>query len=87
MASTARGGRSLPVCHSPGVAETTYNVSLVSTDPSHAVDHFYKFRGERLPEKGEIIDVVRFVRGRAIRARVTRADAGSNPQIEATQID
>lgn len=68
------------------MAETTYSVSLVSTDPSHAVDHFYKFRGERLPEEGDIIEVVRFVRGRAIRARVTRVDASLNPHIQATQI-
>ena len=64
----------------------TYGVALVSKDPSHAVDRFYKYRGEQLPEEGEIIDVVRFLRGHAIRARVTRADANLNPQIEATQI-
>jgi hypothetical protein len=62
----------------PGVAEMrTYSVSLVSTDPSHAVDVFYKYRGEQLPEEGEIIDVVRFLRGRVIRARVTRANSTS----------
>jgi hypothetical protein len=65
----------------------TYSVSLVSTDPSHAVDVFYKYRGEQLPEEGEIIDVVRFLRGRVIRARVTRANFNFNPQIEATQLD
>ena len=52
----------MSACHSLGMAETTYSVSLVSADPSKAVDHFYKFRGERLPEEGDIIDVVRFVR-------------------------
>ena len=63
----------------------TYSVSLVSWD-SDAVDVFYKYRGEQLPEVGEIIDVVRFLRGRPIHARVTRVDADSNPQIAATQI-
>ena len=61
-------------------------VSLVSTDPSDSVDEFYKYLGEQLPEEGDVIDVVRFLRGRAIRARVTRVHAGSSPQIEATQI-
>jgi hypothetical protein len=65
----------------------TYSVSLVSTDPSLAIDQFYKYRGEQLPEEGEIINVVRFLRGRPIRARVTRVDANSVPQIAATQID
>ena len=62
-------------------------MSLVSKDSSHAVDVFYKYRGEHLPEEGEIIDVVRFLRGRVTRARVTRVDANSDPQIAATQID
>jgi hypothetical protein len=39
------------------------------------------------PVEGEIIDVVRFLRGRPIRAPVTRANANLNPQIAATQID
>ena len=65
----------------------TYSVSLVSKDKSHAVDVFYKYRSEQLPEEGEIIHVVRFLRGRVIRARVTRVDASFNPQIEATEID
>jgi hypothetical protein len=68
------------------VTERTFNVSLVSKDSSRAVDVFYKYRGEQLPRVGEIIDVVRFVRGRVIRARVTRVDDSSNPQIAATQI-
>jgi hypothetical protein len=63
----------------------TYSVSLVSKDSS--VDVFYKYRGEHLPEEGEIIDVVRFLRGRVTRARVTRVDAKTDPQIGATQID
>jgi hypothetical protein len=69
------------------MAETrTFSVSLVSKDSSRA-DVFYKYRGEQLPQVGEIIDVVRFVRGRVIRARVTRVDGASDPQIAATQID
>jgi hypothetical protein len=64
----------------------TFGVALVSTDSSQAVDTFYKYRGERLPEVGDVIGVVRFVRGRVIQARVTRVDAGLTPQIEATQI-
>jgi hypothetical protein len=65
----------------------TYSVSLVSKDKSHAVDVFYKYRGQQLPEEGEIIHVVRFLRGRVIRARVTHVDANFNPQIKATEID
>ena len=65
----------------------TYGVSFASKDASHSVDLFYKYRAERLPEEGEIIDVVRFLRGSAIRARVTRVDADSNPPIDAKQID
>lgn len=62
-------------------------MSFVSKDPAHAVDVFYKYRGEQLPAVGEIIEVVRFLRGRATRARVTRVDANLDPQIAATQID
>jgi len=70
------------------VTETrTFSVSLASKDSSRAVDVFYKYRAEQLPRVGEIIDVVRFVRGRVIRARVTRVDGSSDPQIAATQID
>jgi len=65
----------------------TYSVSLVSTDPSLAIDQFYKYRGEALPAEGEIINVARFLRGRRIRARVTRVDVRSNPPIAATQIE
>ena len=53
----------------------TYGVSFISKDASHAVDRFYKYRGSELPEEGTVIDVVRFLRGRAIRARVTHVDA------------
>jgi hypothetical protein len=65
----------------------TYTVALVSRDPSHAVDRFYKYRGEHLPKVGDVIEVVRFVRGRAIHARVTRVNRESTPEIEATEID
>jgi hypothetical protein len=69
------------------VETRTFSVSLVSKDSSHAVDVFYKYRGERLPEEGEIIHVVRFLRGRVTRARVTFVEANSDPPIAATQID
>ena len=65
----------------------TYGVSLVSKDSTQAVDSFYKYRGEQLPEVGEAIEVVRFLRSRPIRARVTRVDAGFDPPIAATEID
>jgi hypothetical protein len=65
----------------------TYSASLVSTDPSLAIDQFYKYRGEQLPAEGDVISVVRFLRGRPIRARVTRVDIRSTPPIAATQID
>jgi hypothetical protein len=64
----------------------TFSVSLISKDWSRA-DVFYKYRAEELPRIGDVIDVVRFVRGREIRARVTRVDGASDPQIAATQID
>jgi hypothetical protein len=74
--------------HSPVVTETkTFNVSLVSKDPSRAIDVFYKYHGQHLPRVGEIIGVVRFVRGRVIRAPVTYVDDTSDPPIAATQID
>lgn len=80
--------RSPPTCHSRMVDETkTYAVSLVSNDASVGVDEFFKYLSERLPEEGEIIDVVRFLRGRVVRARVTRVDANLTPPIAATQID
>jgi hypothetical protein len=66
---------------------TTYSVSLVSKDSPRTIDVFYKYRGEQLPAVGEIISVVRFLRGHVIRARVTRVDIRSEPQIAATQID
>jgi hypothetical protein len=65
----------------------TFSVSLVSKDSSRAVDVFYKYRGYHLPRVGVIIGVVRFVRGRVIRARVTYVDDTADPPIAATQID
>ncbi len=54
---------------------------------SDTVDEFYKYRGETLPKAGEVIDVVRFLRDRPTRARVTRVDALLQPRISAIQID
>jgi len=64
----------------------TFSVSLISSDPSHAVDRLYKHQGEHLPQVGEVIGVVRFLRGRVIRARVTSVDADT-AHIAATQIE
>jgi hypothetical protein len=76
-----------PACDSRSVGETKiYRVALTSKDPPHDIDHFYKHVGERLPDEGEIINVVRFLRGRVIRARVTRVDPNYNPQIAATEV-
>ncbi len=70
------------------VAIKTFSVSLTSSDPSHAVDRFYKHQAEHAPQVGDVIGVVRFLRGRVIRARVTNVDADTVPQrIAATQID
>jgi hypothetical protein len=70
------------------VTETrTYTVALALKDPLRAVDPFYKYRGEHLPETGEVIKVVRFIRGHVIRARVTRVDVWSDPQIDAMQLN
>ena len=64
-----------------------YSVRLTLTDPD-TVDEFYKYRGEQLPEVGEVIEVVRFLRDqRPSHARVTRIDARTEPQITAIQID
>ena len=66
---------------------STYRVSLVSMDASEAADPFYRYLGEQLPDEGAIIDVVRFHRGRPVRARVTHVDANTSPPIAATQIE
>lgn len=61
-------------------------MSLVSKDSSRAADQFYKYRAEHLPRVGETIGVVRFVRGRVIRARVTYVDESGLPPIGASEI-
>ena len=64
-----------------------YSVRLTLKGPG-AVDDFYKYRGEGLPEVGEVINVVRFLRDlRPARALVTRVDARIEPRITAVQID
>jgi len=54
---------------------------------SDTVDEFYKYPGDELPQVGEVIKVVRFMRDRPTRARVTRVDALVQPRITAVQID
>jgi hypothetical protein len=65
-----------------------YNVRLTLKD-SETVDEFYKYTGEKLPEVGEVIKVVRFLRDRPTSARVTRVDTDfhSRRRITAIQID
>ena len=65
-----------------------YTVWLTLKD-SDTVDEFYKYTGEKLPEVGEVINVVRFLRERPTRARVTHVDTDPQfqPRITATQID
>jgi hypothetical protein len=63
-----------------------YSVWLTLKD-SDTVDEFYKYTGEVLPQVGDVIQVVRFLRERPTRARVTRVDAMLQPRITATQID
>ena len=63
-----------------------YTVWLTLKD-SDTVDEFYKYLGEKLPEVGEVIKVVRFLRDRPTRARVTRVDPDFQPRIRAIQID
>jgi len=64
----------------------TYRVSFTAKDTPDLVDPFYRYRGEGLPEEGDIIGVSRFVRSRVVHARVTHVNANANPPIEATQI-
>ena len=55
---------------------------------SDTVDEFYKYTGRDLPEVGETIKVVRFLRDRPTCARVTGVDARARePRITAVQID
>ena len=65
-----------------------YSVWLTMKD-SETVDEFYKYRGEKLPAVGEVIKVVRFLRDRPTRARVTSVDTDYQfqPRITAIQID
>jgi hypothetical protein len=67
-------------------ARSYYSVWLTLKD-SDMVDEFYKYRGDELPEEGDIIEVVRFLRDRSTRARVIRVDAYFQPRITAIQID
>jgi hypothetical protein len=67
-------------------ARSYYSVWLTLKD-SDTVDEFYKYRGRELPAVGEVINVVRFLRDRPTRARVTRVDAYVQPRITAIQID
>ena len=82
------GGQGIPTCHSRVVADARryYSVWLTLKD-SDTVDEFYKYTGKELPEEGEVIEVVRFLRDRPTRARVTRVDADYEPRIRAVQID
>jgi hypothetical protein len=66
---------------------TTFAVALVLKGRSHAVDEFFKYQGEHLPEVGDVIRVVRFVRGRPLRARVIRVSRAPRLHIEAAEID
>ena len=54
-------------------ARSYHSVWLTLKD-SDTVDEFYKYRGESLPDEGDIIEVVRFLRDRSTRARVIRVD-------------
>ena len=54
---------------------------------SDTVDEFYKYPGKELPKVGEVIKVVRFMRDRPTRARVTSVDAFLQPRIRAIQLD
>ena len=62
-----------------------YSVSLTLKD-SDSVDEFYKYTGDDLPDVGETIKVVRFLRDRPTRACVTEVWAGIAPRIMATQV-
>jgi hypothetical protein len=70
------------------VAEARGYYSVRLTMKPNTIDDFYKYRGEDLPEVGEIIDVVRFLRDlRTTRARVTRVDPRVEPRITAIKIE
>ena len=65
---------------------TSYYTVFLTLKDSDTVDEFYKYPGEELPDVGEVIKVVRFLRDRPTRARVTNIDA-FQPRISAIQID
>jgi hypothetical protein len=65
----------------------SYHSVWLTLKDSNTVDEFYKYRGEELPDVGDIIEVVRFLRDRSTRARVTRVDVRLEPRITAIQID
>ena len=67
-------------------ARSYHSVWLTMKD-SDTVDEFYKYQGEELPDEGDVIEVVRFLRDRSTRARVTRVDAYFQRRIIAVQID
>jgi hypothetical protein len=67
-------------------ARSYYSVWLTLKD-SNTVDELYRYRGDKLPKKGEVIEVVRFLSDRPTHARVTRVDAYLHPSIKAIQID
>ena len=66
---------------------TSYHSVWLTLKDSDTVDEFYKYRGDKLPDEGDIIEVVRFLRDRSTRARVTRVDPDFQPRITAIQID
>jgi hypothetical protein len=68
------------------VADRSYYTVWLTLKDSDTVDEFYKYTGVKLPDVGEVIEVVRFLRERPTRARVTRVDAMLHPRIRATQI-
>jgi hypothetical protein len=68
---------------------TSYHSVWLTLRDSDTVDEFYKYRGQQLPEVGEVIMVVRFLRDlRSTSARVTHVDEDFNfrARITANQI-
>ena len=66
---------------------TSYHSVWLTMKGSDTVDEFYKYPAKELPEEGDIIEVVRFLRDRSTRARVIRVDPDFLPRITAIQID
>ena len=83
--------RDLGAGSQPAIVEfvTSYYTVWLTLKDSDTVDEFYKYTGEKLPDVGEVIEVVRFLRDRPTRARVTdvHIDFQSRPRITAVQID